>query len=379
MSVIRLLIKEILHRKLNFALGLLAVAGAVALFVAMLTMSRASENETRRLMRDMGFNLLIVPKNTNMEDFWANDFAREEMPEEYVKKLANTKDISADHYVATLEKKVEWRGRKILLTGILPELGAVGKRKKSRMGFTIKPGTVYVGHELARSQKIKPGDRIEILGGEFTVERCLAESGSKDDVRIYADLHDVQRLLGKEGKINAIKAMGCLCYGGSLATIRDELARALPDTKVTEFRSIALARAEMRKMVERYAMFILPTVLLVCAAWVGVLALMNVRDRRREIGILRALGLGSGRIAALFLGRAVIIGLVGAVAGFFIGSALALRFGPVIFKITSQKIVPIYGLLAWSLVLTPLIAAIAGFLPAMVAVTQDPAQILTEE
>ncbi|NOZ20796.1 MAG: FtsX-like permease family protein [Planctomycetes bacterium] len=379
MSTLRLLFKEIAHRKLNFLLGLLAVVAAVSLFVALLTMGRASERETRRLTRDLGFNLLIVPKATNMVDFWATDFAKEEMPEGYVERLAKTPGLMMDHFVATLQKKITWRDRKILLKGLLPERGAIGQRKKSPMGYKIEPGTAYVGYELAQSQKLKKGDKIDIAGTTLTIQRCLPEDGSKTDITIHVHLHDAQKILGKEGKINMIEALGCLCLGHSLATIRKRLEKALPETKVTEFKTIALHRAETREMVEKYVAFIVPVVLLVCAGWVGVLSLINVRERRQEIGTLRALGVGSGRIAALFLGKAIVLGLVGAMIGYIIGTALALKYGPEIFKITSEKIVPIYGLLIWSLVAAPIVAAIAGFLPTMVAVTQDPAVTLTEE
>jgi len=375
--IARLLIREILHRKLNFLLGLLAVVAATALFVALLTMGRASERETARIMRNMGFNLLILPKDTEMNDFWASDFASGAMPEQFVQRLlefAVAGKLSADHFVATLQKKVSWRNRKILLTGLLPELG-----QKSPMGFLMKPGTAYVGFELAQSLGIKRGEKITVLGKNFTVERCLGETGSKDDIRIYAHLHDVQVALGMQGEINSIQALGCRCRGDSLATIRKQLAEALPGTKVTEFRSIALARAETRKMVERHMAFVVPLVLLVCAAWVGVLALMNVFDRETEIGILRALGVDSGRIAGLFLGKAAIVGLVGAAIGFVLGTALARHFGPEIFKITFTRIQPSYHLLAWALVVAPMITTLASFLPTVVAVTQDPAVTLTKE
>ena len=379
MSVLRMLLKELWHRRLNFVLGLAAVIAAVALFVAVLTMSGASERETTRLMRDMGFNILIVPKNTDMTDFWSEDFGKQEMPEEYVHRLANYRGIAVQHLVATLQKKVTWRGRKVLLTGVLPEVPIKGAAKKPPMGFRIPRGKVYVGYELANGLRLKAGDTVNVLGKDFVVERCLQESGSKDDIRIYGHLHDIQEILGSPGKINAIEALGCRCEGERLPTIRKSIAKALPETKVTELRSIAVARAETREMVENYAAFLIPTVFLICAVWVGFLALSNVRERRQEIGILRALGFRSGRIAALFLGRAVFLGLLGAAAGFAVGTALALRFGPQIFRLTSAKITPVLSLLGWSLAGAAALCAVASYLPTIVAVTQDPAVTLRDE
>ncbi|MDP2896216.1 MAG: FtsX-like permease family protein [bacterium] len=379
MSILRMLLKELWHRRLNFVLGLAAVIAAVALFVAVLTMSGASERETTRLMRDMGFNILIVPKNTDMADFWSEDFGKQEMPEEYVYTLANFRGIAVQHLVATLQKKVAWRDRKVLLTGVLPEAPIRDAAKKPPMGFRIPRGKVYVGYELANGLKIKAGDTVNVLGKDFVVERCLLESGSKDDIRIYGHLHDIQEILGSPGKINAIEALGCRCEGERLPTIRKSIAKALPETKVTELRPIAVARAKTREMVENYAAFLIPTVFLICAVWVGFLALSNVRERRQEIGILRALGFRSGRIAALFLGRAIVLGLLGAGAGFGVGTALALRFGPQIFRLTSAKIMPVFSLLGWSLAGAAALCAMASYLPTIVAVTQDPAVTLRDE
>lgn len=379
MSVLRLLLKEIHYRWLNSLLSLAAVTAAVALFVALLTLERASERETTRLMRDMGFNLLVLPKGTDMTDFWATDFTDEEMPEEYVQRLAAAPNIAADHYVATLRKKVMWRGRQVLLTGMLPELGAIGKKKKSAMGFQIPTGRAYVGFELAQSLKLKEGDTIDVFGKRLTVEHCLLESGSKEDITVYANLHDVQEMLGKPGRVNTIQALGCICYGERLPVIRRQLSAVLPEAKVTELRSIAEARARIRQMMEEYGAALLLAVLIACAGWVGILSLMNVRDRRQEVGILRALGLSTGQIASLFLGRALLLGVLGAVVGFAVGTTLALEYGRDLFKITHSKITPLFGLLAWSVLFAPVIAGGASFVPAMVAVTQDPARTLVEE
>ena len=379
MRLSSLILREIWHRKLSFFLGLLAVTMAVTLFVALLTMSHVSDGEIKRLMRNLGFNLLIVPKDTNMENFWATDFAKEEMPEEYVYRLANSRKVEADHYVAILQKKVDWHGRQILLAGWLAEMPSAGaKRKKSPMGLNIPQGRVYVGYELARGLSIQRGNQINLLGKSLTVDRILAETGSKDDICLYAHLHDVQEILNKPGKVNMIRALGCLCYGGGrFWDIRQQVTRVLPDTKVTEYKTIAIARAETRRMVEKHAIFILLIVAVGCIIWIAILSLTNVLERSQEIGIIMAIGAGSGKIAILFMGRAMALGLGGALLGFIIGTVLAVHFGPTIFKVTAG-IKPIYGLLAESLLIAPLVAMLASLLPTMVAVTQDPAVTIME-
>jgi len=223
---------------------------------------------------------------------------------------------------------------------------------------------------------------IDLLGERFTVAKALSQTGSMDDIRIYGHLHDIQKILGLKGRINEIKALECVCYTLSpeefRRTLHRQLAQLLPDAKVIELQSIALARRNQRWMIERYFSIVMPFVIVVCAVWIGALAMMNVRDRRYEIGIMRALGYGSSKIALLFLGRAIAIGLIGAALGFLVGTLLSLTLGPDIFKVTARMIKPIYGLLGWSLIAAPAFAALSSFIPAMVAVTQDPALTLRE-
>ena len=379
MSAFRLLIREILHRKLNFLLGLVAVVLAVGISVAIVNTSTAARRETIRLMRNLGFNVLILPEGTDLSDFWGRDFAREEMPEEYVDRLANSEIVSIRHLVARLQKRVDLHGRPVLLTGILRKKQPAHRVQKKHMAEFISRGNVYVGYQVARSLQWKVGDTIAIEGKNFTVKKCLPERGSKDDIRIYGHLHDVQEVLGKKGRINEMEALHCLCRRDSLATVRRDIASVLPGTYVTEYRTIAVARAETRQMVERYALFILPGILVVCVVWVGLLSLMNVRERRREIGVLRALGVNSPQVAFLFLGRAVLLGVLGAALGFGVGTYLALHLGPRIFHVTADKITPMFRLLGYGVVVAPVVCAVAAYLPAVIAVREDPAEVLREE
>ena len=385
-----LILKEIIHRKLNFLLSLLATVTAVALFVSFFTADKASKRETTRLMRDMGFNLRIIPKETDMCMFWTKGFSEHTMPEQYINQFADREDISYNHLIATLHERITWNGMQAILTGLAPkEVVPPGKQKRPmtfvaepKTAYTIQQGTVYLGFELANRLGIKRGDKVDILGTSFTGARNRPETGPDDDIRLPAHLREVQSLLKREGQINEIKALDCVCYDpnkDSLTILREELEQMLPEAKVILMRNIADAREKQRLMMEGYSSLIISIALVVCAAWIGVLAMMNVRERRQEIGIMRALGYGSGKIMLLFLGKAFIIGVVGAAAGFGIGTALALNLGPDIFQITAKAIKPIYGLFGGSLIVAPVFAAISIFIPTMIAVSQDPALTLRAE
>lgn len=373
----RLALREIQHGKGNFLLCLATATAAVGIFVALLTMSQAAARTTAILLRDMGFNLLIVPQGTDMNRYWTLDFPATEMPEAYVQRLAAS-DVLADHFVAKLQKTLVFGGRTVILTGVLPEVGRLPQRRKTPLptSYDIPPGRVYLGHELGKGAT--KGEKIRLQEREFLVDRVLAEKGTLDDIRIYAHLRDVQEMLGKKHLINAIDALGCRCSAKTdfLQKIEKQIKGVLPEVQVKHYRSIAVAREETRRMFDRYATYGF-VVVLVLGAWaIAGFTYSNVRQRRHEFGILRALGVGTGKIGMLLLLKVLIYSLLGVVLGFVAGTAAAHALGP---STVLTEVRTAYHLLYASLVVAPALALLFGALPIIYGLTLDPAVVLREE
>jgi putative ABC transport system permease protein len=378
LTALHLIWKELLHRKGSFLLGASVLTAAVGLCVALAITETASQRETRRVTRDLGFNLRIIPRETDMEHFYLTGYSQQTMSENSLAQLAKVEKFSYNHLVASLQQKIQIRGHSILLMGISGEQTPPGK-KHPPMIFSVEPGTVHVGYEAARLLGAKKGDTISLGAHSLRVARAMPEQGTIDDVRVIGLLSDVQQILGLEGKINEIKAIDCLCLSADdnpQMILQTQLSQVLPEARVVMQSTIADVRAKQRQMTEKYATFVMAAVLLVAAAWIGTLAIVNVRLRYGEIGLFRALGYGSGLIAALVLGRAVLIGLTSALVGYFLGTWLALNWAPEIFPVTARAIRPLPYLLPWTMLATPLLAAMASLIPAAIAITQDPAEVL---
>ena len=391
MRLASLIVKEIGFRKVNFCLSLLAVVTAVSLFVAVVTMGEVYRQATRKIQLGMGQNLRIIPKETPMDKFWSLGFSQETMPEEYIQRFTALRGYEYTHLTVMLHKQIRWHDRDIILTGILPEVMPPG-RTRPPMTFSVARGNVYIGFEVAQMLGIEAGEEIEILGRTFRVAKSLAPTGTSDDIHVYGHLHDVQALVGLHGRINEIRALECVCLFESNKTDLDpltlaqrQLAEILPEAKVLLLQGIADVRQKQRAAMEGYLALLMPLMLLACGAWIGVLAMMNVRQRQEEIGVMRALGYGSGRIGLLFLGRSVVIGFVGAVLGFVAGTAIAVSLGPSIFQGAAEVMLyvaaakamrPDYVWLAWAVILAPVFAAVSSLIPAVSAATWDPARAL---
>lgn len=380
MTLVGLILRELRHHWVNALLGTLGLVIAVALLVAVTMTTAAAERETRRVMRDLGFNLRIIPRATDMDYFWTYGIPDQTMPEAAVKRLADQHGVflSFNHLTPALEGRIDVAGRPALLTGIGETIVDPSGGKKP-MGFSIKPGQVFLGRAIADRLETKRGATIRLKDHEFTVERILGESGTEEDVRIYGALADVQSVLGLPGRINEIKAIDCLCLTADedpLSQLRAVIEEVLPEARVLQLTVLADARAKQRQMAERYARFSVPLVLLVGAGWLSLLTWLNVRERRTEIGLWRALGHGSARIAGLLLGKAAVLGVIGAGIGYGLGTWIALSAGPEMFQVTAKSLKADPTLLIWAILLTPAFAAVASLLPAMLAVAQEPARTL---
>lgn len=377
----RLILKEIKHRKFNFLMGLLGMVTLVALVIMFYTMTEATQKETIRLTRDMGFNVRIIPGESDINQFWLDGYSNLSMSQNVVDKLVNQKSVNYAHLTATLHKRVQWRDKNAVLTGLSSKEREPSGAIKSKMIFAIEKNKVYLGYEIANQFNIKKGDVISILDKDFEVSKTLSESGSEDDVRIYFDLETLQNLIHMEGRVNEVMAINCMCStkdGDPLGALRAELAKIAPEAKVIMKSSVADAREKQRKMTDKYFAILFPIILILCALWLGSVTMTNVKERAAEIGIMRAIGFSTWKISTQFFLRAFIIGIIGAFLGFVAGTLLSYQIGPQIFNVAQTFIKPNYDLLFWALFMGPLFASLTSLLPVLWAINKESAELLKE-
>lgn len=429
MNIFHMAFREMVHRKGNFLLGVLAVGMATATFVGAVaflniydirseTMVRKAGEENKQTMAslkeamrkatlELNFNLLILPKDQNLKDFYADDYASKYMPEDYAEKLAKSGIIVVRHFFPTLHQKIKWPEirRTIILAGTRGEVPNQFKSSRKPLVQSVPPGTIVLGHELHQSLGLKAGDKVTLMGRVFTVHQCHLERGNKDDITAWIYLGDAQELLGRQGQINAVLAVNCLCVVKSAATVRQEIEKILPGTQVVEMETRMLARQEsrlaigteaeasvermqknrkaLRKKREIFMSVVIPLVMTACLAWVGLLAFHNGRIRRHELGILRAIGVRSRQIMGLVILKVLAMGCLGGGTGFLAGLMLGIWAG-----VSSETSIDLTvritewfdpALLGIALGVAVAGTMLAAWIPVVLAVRSDPAMILREK
>ena len=411
-----MVLREISHRRASFGFGVAAVVIAVVCFVWSLSLleefdasteeqSRVMQEETdhllagheddiRKAMKGLGFNIHIYPAEQDLAEIYAQGFGSATMPQGYAQKLADSEIVTVNHLLPRLTEMVEWteRERTVLLFGVSGQVPIAhrGANPKKDMMKPVAEGKIVLGHELHRGAGWQVGDKVSFRGREFEIEAMHERRGGVDDITVWVSLEAVQAMLDKAGRINSILALECNCASlDRLGEIESELKAILPGIQIVEVESTALARASARNKakslraaeqaqfvqgrdVQREARstligILVPVVALMSMAWIAYLTLTNVGHRIAEIGTLRALGVGSGKVLAAFLMRAGLTGFVGAVIGCVLvvlaGKGAALSPGD------------------WAILLgaVPVLACAAAWLPALAASGKDPAVILRND
>ncbi len=231
---------------------------------------------------------------------------------------------------------------------------------------------VLVGERLAAKLAKKPGDTLEISGRALTISGILSTGAAEDD-QIVAPLALAQEILGKPGAVRRVYVSALTKPQDALA-IRDpktmtpevydrwycspyvqsiayQLQEAIPHSHAEQIRQVAQNEGTVLSRIKGLMLLVTLAALFASALAVSAAMATAIFERRREVGLMKALGAGNSAVAAIFFVEAMLLALIGGVAGFTAGALLARQIGRSIFN-SQISIEP---------VLFPIILAIAVF------------------
>ena len=403
MKLRNLVWRELFERKNQLVTSLMAILLGITVIVSIKNISYFSEMAVARELDALGANVLILPKSVTLQDYYGADMQNELLPEEYVTQIAMSPIEGVDNVSPKLSAPIELGGKNFILTGILPlsefqakaawagagifnrplgcgadVLGAGApiadqSLVRKRVIQDLAPDDALVGADVAATLGLAEGDTLEVMGRTFKILATLPQTGTVDDSRVFAHLHTVQDLTGKGAFVNAIEIVGC-CQQISAGLV-EKLNSLLPDAKVVTITQIVDTQVKTNQMMARLSLIFIGIIILVGGASIANYMYANVYERRREIGTLMALGAGSKVVLRIFLMKAALLGFVGGVGGFVLGTILAVVMGP---RIAGIPVLPMPTLLFWAVAISCGIALAASYFPARRAAKLDPCASLQE-
>ena len=222
----------------------------------------------------------------------------------------------------------------------LPRIGSGDQALGSLAGYD---SGIAIGSGIARELGLGVGDRVRLISpnGARTAlgvsprvnsyEVAYIFSSGRYDIdrtRIYMPLTEAQSYLNRDGMADEIEVM-VLNPDAIEAMEAPLLAAGGPDALLWTWRDSA--GAFLRALdIEDNVMFIILSILVLIAAMNIVSGLiMLVKNKGRDIGILRTMGLTEGSILRVFFICGASTGLIGTAAGVALGCLFAVYIDPI--------------------------------------------------
>ena len=396
--------KELWERPTAMVTSLLAILLGVTALVAIRHVTVFSERQVAHQLESLGANILILPKTASLQDYYSADLNGQTLPEEQVSQVLLAGLAGVEKLAPKLCVPVEIAGKHVIVTGVLPQSEFqskaawqtvsmfsqkkhVGCKKacasptdKSPMALATQrtieelgDHDVVVGADVAARTKLKMGSSLVLFGEQFRVAGMLPSTGTVDDGRIFAHLHTVQKLAKTGEVVNAIEVMGC-CEDAA-GQLVPQLSALLPDAKVVTVSQVVETQVGVNRLMASSSIFVLGVLVIVGGASVASSTSSNVRERRREIGTLMAIGATPTLVMRIFLLKALWLGLVGGIGGCLVGVLLAVVLGP---QWAGVTVTPLPSLVAIAICAALAVTMLAAYWPARQAASLDPCTCFKE-
>ena len=247
---------------------------------------------------------------------------------------------------------------------------------EQKQAFVRERTACIVGQRIAERLNFHLGDRIVLVGDIFPVTLEFTVRGFYDNLNDdgallfnYEYLREAmkQRHNSQLDQVSMymLIANSAEAVPGIIETVDDMFANSPAETKTETERAFALGflsyLGDVKLMLLSVCGALTFTILLVSANTMA----MSVRERVREVGILKTLGYSPRAVLGILLSESVLIALLGGILGLAIAGAItsALQRVPVMFISLRKLDVPVW-VLAGCLLLAMIVGVVSSFFPA---------------
>lgn len=386
MTLSKLVIKNITRRRGRFVFTLMGITIGIASFVTFLSMGGSLKSEINRESAALGANLVVTPIGSCAYE-QVSILTGEILPSNItMSEVAKIRAINGVNAVPVLTEKSAINNKPVSLNGI--DVVQMMKFK----GWRIAQGSYFSGHDdaslvvgsaAADLFKLSPGSTVTVRDEQFTVKGVLQETGGRDDLTIFLPLVEAQRLFNTGDTVSyvAAKVDDLANLEGYIQQIRDATNLGVVSDKQM-LKSVLSIVGTVNVTLQMIA------AVSVLAAAFGIVNTMLTAtyERKREIGILQALGASQRTIFTIFLLESGFYGILGGAAGVVVGLLISLTAAPYISQNAFTSFVKGSGgglvdlkTVAGSIVFSALVAVAAGVYPAWRAARLSPVEAISYE
>jgi len=368
---------DMLSRKVRATLTVFSIAVGIATLVALMSITLGMRTQVESMLSEALGLAVILSGKTAIE-----------VPVSLVPVVKNIPGVIDAYpvieHMATIEKAMQ----PVFVRGVPPD-----KLLDAFPMLEVKEGRIFQGEEkailitprLAERLGLDIGDIVEISPG------TVGASGEKYEIIgvvklgisigdfIIMPLSKAQELYNRPGYASAIIIK--VASRDTIKPLADALREMFPGARIMEPEQIAKQIERIMNVINATLLSIGSISLVVAALSVMNTITMVVRERIREIGILKALGAQRRHVLAIFMSEALLLSIIGGIIGIIMGISGAHAVAEALVHFIGLKLSPVIDLLtlAEGMIIAILVGSIASFHPAWKGANIRPVEALRYE
>ena len=383
----RMITASIARRRSRMLVALLAVTVGATILAGLVMVYYDMPRQMGEQFLAYGANMILVPSADS-----------DGMTSDEVRSAIDEIDAGVESDISYCYESATINDAPIIVTGCdLEKTYATSPYWQIEGTLPSEPGEVLVGLEQAQFFSLSVGDTVPIaylppdaaavasganLNGEvegkvfkdFTVAGILDTGGSEEGY-FFVSEQDLSALIGEDLTYD-VTELRINADADELQSAVDKIEAAVPGVspqlvkRITESQTTVLSKLS--------ALVLLVTVITLALIMITVATTMTavVTERRREIGLRKALGASDGSIMFEFMGEGLLIGFIGGLLGSFLGFGFAYLVSTNVFNST---ITFLPALIPVTIIVALAVTALACILPVRNATKVDPALVLKGE
>ena len=363
---------SLLRRKARMAIALLAVAIGATIISGMITVYKEVPEQMGRAFRAYGANMLILPGG--------------DQPVIHEDTIANVRKTLSDYEIVGitpfLYDTLLVNHQTVMAGGtdfaVLQEVSPYWQIR----GDWPTPGEkdILLGAEFAQKLRVSPGDTVTVSGGEGTIVSDyrvsgIVRTGGNEENFVFVPLGELQSIKNRPDEIS-LAQVSVVAGQEDLARAEAKIRADVPGAEPQLVKQIAQSQDTVLGKLQALVLIVTIVVLVLTLICVSTTMMAIVTERRKEIGLKKALGADNRHIVAEFFGEGCLLGALGGVLGSGFGYLFAQSVSVNVF---GRGIEFSATIVVVALVMSIFVTGLASLLPVRIATSVDPAIILRGE
>ncbi|WP_085875179.1 ABC transporter permease [Peptoniphilus vaginalis] len=371
---LKMIMTSLARRRARMLTALLAIAMGATIISGLVTIYYDIPRQMGKEFRSYGANMLVIPTNPDKK-------ITNEQLDEIKTLIPSGKLVGQAPYIYTNAKINE---QPYMLAGT----DLKGAKENSPYwlidgSWPEKPREVLIGNEVSKALELKEGDKIIIntpkVNGEGSIDTNFVVSGvvttgGKEEELIFMSIDDISHLV-KDKNFDVVE-YSIEAEQNDLSKIVSNISQKDGSLTPQMVKRVTASQDIVLNKLQALVFIVTIIVLFIMMICVSTTMMAVVTERRKEIGLKKALGATNLSVIVDFLGEGAFLGVFGGLLGVALGYIFANRVSISVF---ARKVSFLPLLVPMTIIVCIIITIVASLIPVSKTVDIDPALVLRGE